>query len=216
MGMMLAGKALTYLFVLPIFLVSLTIHEYAHAWMAYRFGDETAKRMGRLTLNPFAHISLLGTIILPLLVRFGWAKPVPVNFSILTKKQIFKVAAAGPLANILLVLVLAAAFHLFRLGAIPLLGNFVLLAIGLNLILSVFNLIPIPPLDGSKMVYARLKSPEAINTYNSFARYGMLVLIGFLLLGGFRAIILPLVNLALLGLGLPTLTIKQIKVNDSL
>lgn len=206
---MLAGRALTFLFVLPIFLVSLTIHEYAHAWMACRYGDDTAKRMGRLTLNPFAHISLIGTIILPLLLYFsrippfGWAKPIPVNFSILTKKQIFKVAAAGPLANILLALILAGAFHLLGLKALPLLGNFVLLAIVFNIILAVFNLIPVPPLDGSRLVYALLKSPQAANAYNKFARYGIFILIAFLLLGGFQMVIRPLIKLSCALLGLP-------------
>ena len=192
--MMLVSNALTYLFVLPIFLVSLTIHEYAHAWVAYRYGDDTAKRMGRLTLNPLAHISLFGTVIMPLLVRFGWAKPVPVDFSVLTKRQMFRVAAAGPLANILLALTLAVAFHVLHLRSVPLLGNFVLLAILFNLILAAFNLIPIPPLDGSRMVYARLKSPEAINVYNNFSQFGLLILIGFLFFGGFQRVILPLVG----------------------
>jgi len=207
---MLSSHASTFVFVIPIFLVSLTVHEYAHGWMAYRYGDDTAKRMGRLTLNPLAHISLFGTIILPLIAHFGWAKPVPVNFSILTKKQIFRVAAVGPLANILLALILAGIFHLFGLEGLPGLGNFILLAILFNLVLAVFNLLPIPPLDGSKMVYARLKSPEAIEIYNGFARYGIFVLIGFLVLGGFR-LILPVVGLlyVLLGLPLPALTIKQ-------
>lgn len=207
---MLADRALTFVFVLPIFLVSLTIHEYAHGWMAYRYGDDTAKRMGRLTLNPLAHISLFGTIILPLIARFGWAKPVPVNFAILTRRQIFNVAAAGPFANISLAFISAGAFHLFGLKPLTPLGNFVLLAILFNLILAVFNLLPIPPLDGSKMVYARLKSPEAINAYNRFARYGMFILIGFLLLGGFQ-LILPVVGLlyTLLGLPLPAMTITQ-------
>jgi Zn-dependent protease len=199
---MLADRALIFSFVL----VSLTIHEYAHAWMAYKYGDDTAKRLGRLTLNPLAHISLFGTIIMPLLVRFGWAKPIPVNFSILTKKQIFVVAAAGPLANILLALILTVAFHLFGLDKLPPLGDFVLLAILLNIILAVFNLIPVPPLDGSRLVYALLQSPRALNVYNRFARYGIIIFIAFLLLGGFQIIILPLAAVLyfLLGLPIPT------------
>ena len=214
--MLSASQVITYLCVLSIFLVSLTIHEYAHAWVAYKYGDDTAKRMGRLTLNPLAHISLFGTIIMPLLVRFGWAKPIPVNFSILTKKQIFIVAAAGPIANILLVVILTGAFHLLGLKKLPLIGDFVLLAILLNLILAVFNLLPIPPLDGSKMVYARLKSPQAIQTYRKFARLGMLLLIGFLLLGGLDRVIFPVVALlySLLGLPIPALTIEQTNANS--
>ncbi|MFH1719268.1 MAG: site-2 protease family protein [Planctomycetota bacterium] len=210
---MQVDQILTYLFTLAIFLVSLSVHEYAHGWVAYRYGDDTAARMGRLTLNPIAHISFIGTIILPLIVGFGWAKPVPVNFSILSKKQIFAVAAAGPCANILLALVLAIAFHLFRLQAMSLLGKFVLLAILFNILLAVFNLLPIPPLDGSRMVYAKLESPEAINAYGRFARFGILILIGFLVLGGFDRIILPVVGLlyTLLRLPLPVLTIRDTK-----
>jgi Zn-dependent protease len=200
---MLVSRTLTYLFVLPIFLASLTIHEYAHAWVAYKYGDDTAKSMGRLTLNPLAHISLLGTIIMPILIRFGWAKPIPVNFSILNKKQIFFVAAAGPLANILLALTLTGAFHLLSLEKLPLLGNFVLLAILSNIILAVFNLIPIPPLDGSRLVYTLLKSPKAINAYYKFGRYGIFVIIAFLLLGGFEKVVWPLFKLFCTLLELP-------------
>jgi Zn-dependent protease len=192
---MSANDVLTFLFTLPIFLVSLTVHEYAHGWMAYRYGDYTAARMGRLTLNPLAHISFFGTIILPLLVHFGWAKPVPVNFSILSKRQIFMVAAAGPLSNILLASILAIAFHLFNLSMTSLLGTFVWLAIFFNIILAVFNLIPIPPLDGSRMVYASLKSPEAISMYRNFSQFGMLILIGFIFFGGFQLIVSPFIRL---------------------
>ncbi|MCP4259928.1 MAG: site-2 protease family protein [Planctomycetes bacterium] len=193
---MSGDQILAYVKILPIFLISLTIHEYAHGWMAYRFGDDTAARMGRLTLNPLAHISLFGTIILPLLVRFGWAKPVPVNFSILSKRQIFMVAAAGPLANISLAFILTVAFHLLHLSANSILGSFVLLVIFFNIILAVFNLIPIPPLDGSRMVYASLKSPEAINMYRSFSRFGMLILIGFIMFGGgFGIVVSPFIRL---------------------
>jgi len=193
---------LDYLLTLPIFLISLTIHEYAHGWMAYRYGDDTAKSMGRLTLNPFAHITLFGTIILPLIAHFGWAKPVPVNFRVLSKRQIFMVAAAGPLSNILLACTLAGSFHLLHLKAQTMLGSFVLLGILFNLILAVFNLLPIPPLDGSKMVYAQPKSPDAVRAYSKFAQYGMFVLVGFLVLGGFR-LILPIVGWLYISLRLP-------------
>jgi Zn-dependent protease len=192
-----------YLPTIAVFLISLTIHEFAHAWTAYRYGDDTAARMGRLTLNPLAHISLFGTIILPLLAHFGWARPVPVNFSILTKNQMFKVAAAGPVANLALAVGLALAFHLFHLQAVPILGSLVLLAILSNIVLAVFNLIPIPPLDGSRMVYARLKSPDAIAAYENFSRYGMLVLIALLVFGGFGKIIAPITGVLYTLLRLP-------------
>ena len=192
-----------YLFTLFIFLVSLSVHECAHGWMAYRFGDDTAARMGRLTLNPVAHISLFGTIILPLIAGCGWAKPVPVNFAVLNKRQVFLVAAAGPGSNVLLALALTILFHVFRLGANSFMAGFISLAVLYNLILAVFNLLPIPPLDGSKMVYSSLRSPEAIEAYRHFAQYGIFVLIGFIWFNGFEKVILPVVARLYVLLGLP-------------
>jgi Zn-dependent protease len=200
---MLISPLTGYIATTAIFLISLTVHEYAHAWMAYRYGDDTAARMGRLTLNPLAHISLFGTIILPWLVHFGWAKPVPVNFSALTRDQMFKVALAGPASNLLLAVGLTIVFHLFHLLAAPLLALFVLRAILSNIVLAVFNLLPIPPLDGSRILDAKLTSPRAVAAYRNFSAYGILVLIGFLYFGGFQVFVFPVVGVVYTLLGLP-------------
>jgi Zn-dependent protease len=136
-------------------------------------------------------------------VHFGWAKPVPVNFSVLTKAQMFRVAAAGPAANLLMAVGLTLAFHLFRLQPTGILGSLILLAILFNIILAVFNLIPIPPLDGSRMVYANLKSERAIAVYSNFSRFGLLALIGFIYLGGFRLVVWPVAERLYLLLRLP-------------
>ena len=184
-----------YLITLAAVLPSLTIHEYAHAWTAYKFGDDTAKNMGRLTLNPIAHIDLIGTIILPLIVHFGWAKPVPVNFNVLNRGQILLVAIAGPLSNIFLAIILVAAYHVLPLENMPRLEYFLVIAILLNIVFAVFNLIPIPPLDGSRIVYASLKSQQAINIYRYYSRFGIFILIGLIYFGGFSKIINPVVNI---------------------
>lgn len=210
---MLSYNPVVFISFLAIFLISLSIHEYAHAWMAYRFGDDTAKSMGRLTLNPIAHIDLFGTIVLPLLVGFGYAKPVPVDFTVLNRRQMFLVAAAGPLSNILLAVILTISFYILPLRLIPVLSNFVLWAIIFNLLLAVFNLLPIPPLDGSRMVFARMKSPHAINLYRNISRFSIFILIAFIWFGGFSIIIWPLVGFlySLLRLPLPALTIEQVE-----
>lgn len=148
-------------------LLSLTVHEWAHAWSAYRLGDDTAAMQGRLTLNPIAHIDPIGTLILPLLlIPFGWAKPVPVNPTRFRKgvkvsTGMIITAAAGPLANVALAVLSAIAIGLVArfapaatnetsggFGLVSLLGTLLIV----NVTLAIFNLIPIPPLDGSRVV----------------------------------------------------------------
>jgi Zn-dependent protease len=145
-------------------LLSLTVHEWAHAWSAYRLGDDTASMQGRLTLNPIAHIDLIGTLVLPLLgIPFGWAKPVPVNPTrfrrgVKMSTGMVITAAAGPLANIVLAFLAAVTFGLMlrfspeapthTMGVSSLLISLILI----NVSLAIFNLIPIPPLDGSRVV----------------------------------------------------------------
>lgn len=200
--------------ILVVVLPSLTIHEFAHGWMAYKFGDDTAKNMGRLTLNPIAHIDWFGTILLPLLIQFGYAKPVPVNFSVLTRLQILLVAVAGPISNILLALVLAATYHLLVLLGVhvpPLVGDFLLMGVLLNFVFAVFNLIPIPPLDGSRIIYASLKSPQAIRIYSHFSQFGMFIIFGLVYLSWsgrfnvFGQIIYPVITFVFNILHLPSI-----------
>jgi Zn-dependent protease len=182
---------------LPI-LIAVTFHEAAHGYVAHLLGDDTAWRLGRVTFNPFKHIDPFGTIILPvmlLLARspflFGYAKPVPVNFGALRhpRRDMILVAAAGPAMNILLAFLAAAAFHLLDYApdvvarfAAANLEN----ALVLNIILAVFNLLPIPPLDGGRIIVGVL--PTALGKLLSrLEPYGLIILIGLL-------IVLPLLG----------------------
>lgn len=150
---------------LPVLLFSLTFHEAAHAWMAARLGDQTARMLGRLSLNPLVHLDLFGTLMLFLSgFRFGWAKPVPVdprNFAD-PKRGIFLTAAAGPASNIILAIVCGIVIRSLIAGGwgttvnegfIAGLGRIVGQGLITNLALAFFNLIPLPPLDGSKILY---------------------------------------------------------------
>jgi len=151
-----------------VLIPSIILHEIAHGWVALAFGDDTAKRAGRLTLNPLAHIDIVGTIIVPILLIwsgwgfFGWAKPVPVNVAKLRspRNQGVLVSLAGPATNVVLCLIAAIGFHVFgaihafygRSGSLPV-WVLILVYLGLaNLYLAVFNMLPIPPLDGSVLV----------------------------------------------------------------
>ena len=159
-------------------IVAATIHEFAHAYVADRLGDPTPRSMGRLTLNPLAHLDLLGSLLI-LVAGFGWAKPVqinPMNFRDWRRDTIM-VAAAGPLANITLVFFLG---FPFKLGLIDLSGSarneLLLTIIQINAMLAVFNLIPLPPLDGSKILIGLLPPAQAIS-YARVQPYGVLILL---------------------------------------
>ena len=178
------------------FLFALSFHEYAHAWMARRKGDNTAELMGRDTLNPFAHADPIGTFVFPLLglfmggLVFGWAKPVPVNTRNLRapKQDMFWIAIAGPLSNVLLAFVAGIALVAMNKLLLP---NYTTLAIGemlvyfivINVLLALFNIIPVHPLDGGK-VLERFIPYDWNRWLESNQTVMMFVLIGFLLLGG--------------------------------
>jgi len=182
-----------------IFFYAVILHEYAHGWVAYKRGDPTAKLSGRLTLNPLKHVDPFGTVILPVMllivgspVVFGWAKPVPVNFMNLRhpKSDMIWVALAGPIVNILLA-VLFSQFLKFNIS--PLDYQVVETAIIINLVLAIFNLIPIPPLDGSRLAMGLLPNRYAV-LYGRMENYGILVVLLLLYVGLFDLIVWPLVH----------------------
>lgn len=175
-----------------ILLFSVIIHEVMHGVAALRFGDHTAEQAGRLTLNPIPHIDLFGTILLPALliftgspILFGWAKPVPVNplnFSNLRRGELF-VSAAGILANFGLAVGAALLYHF--LNALPqtfpaIVGTLLRFTVTINLVLGVFNLFPIPPLDGSKILLSQLPLNLA-RSYQKIEPYGFLILLVLLM-----------------------------------
>ncbi len=166
-----------------VLFTAITVHEYAHGIVAYRLGDPTAKSMGRLTLNPLAHLDPLGALML-VFCRFGWAKPVPVNpyYFDDPKKDMVLVSFAGPASNLLFAFVVATIYP-FLLVFMPsafnvtsFLGGLFFACIITNISFAVFNLIPFPPLDGSKILFSLLPN-HMYNTFLTYERYGTLLLL---------------------------------------
>ena len=191
--------------ILPILFFSIVLHEFAHGYVAYRLGDDTAYLMGRLTLNPLKHVDIIGTIAVPGLCyvlgvpMFGWAKPVPVNAMRLPspRKSMGKVALAGPTANLLLAVVCAFLIKLTLVsGVLSAQGTaqtiqFLVYGLQINVLLAVFNLMPISPLDGGHIVEALLPINAALAYSRFFGRWGMYVVFGLILTGLFRYILYP-------------------------
>jgi len=192
---------------LVIFFFALVIHECAHAWMASRCGDNTARYAGRITLNPLPHIDPIGTIIFPLLLILsrspfiiGWAKPVPINPLNFNNPRVdlVRVGASGPLSNIGLAIVSSFLVWIFTYLPIGEIKNsliiVLLFSVLINLLLAVFNLIPIPPLDGSQILSGLLPD-HLVKRYEMITPYGFIILFFLLLTGLLWTIILPIVQL---------------------
>ena len=196
-----------------VLLFSLSVHESAHAWMAWKLGDDTAQRLGRVSLNPIVHIDPIGTLLFPLIQIFtnvpllGWAKPTPYNPAnfrrdVSLRKGHMLVAAAGPVSNFLLALVFTGVLVvLVRGGLVESRDNFLLtlalLGIQLNVLLALFNLVPIPPLDGSKVASFGLGGELGDRYDRVMGPYGFVILMLLLMSGALSYVLAPIQNLIL-------------------
>jgi Zn-dependent protease len=196
-----------------VLLFSLTVHEMAHAWTADRLGDPTARLLGRVSLNPMVHADPIGTILFPLIALIsnapliGWAKPVPVNTRQLgnPRRDYIAVAAAGPASNLVIAILASSLLAVMPISphtlgdslnvSVPA-ATILSQLVRLNVLLAVFNMIPIPPLDGGN-VLAGILPPALAAPFNGLRRYGFLLLYILMFTGGFAAIVLPPYNFIL-------------------
>jgi Zn-dependent protease len=191
-------------YAIPI-LFAITVHEASHGYAAKYFGDNTAEKLGRITLNPFKHIDPFGTLLLPALtimlggILFGWAKPVPVNFANLRqpKQDMLWVAAAGPMSNFVMAIfwaMLLAFSNSFPESARVFVALMSEAGININLVLMVLNLLPMPPLDGGRIAVSLLPMPYAVKLAQ-IERYGFIILIALMFTGILGNILMPIIKL---------------------
>jgi len=186
-----------------LLLFAITVHEYAHAYVADKRGDDTARLMGRLTLNPIAHIDMFGTVLLPMLliitrspILFGWAKPVPINPHRLSnmRKDVMLIGLAGPAANFLLAIISSFCLWLARsFGVSEVIMSLLVFFLQINILLAVFNLIPVPPLDGGNVITGLLPAKIAYQ-YEKLKPYGFFIILFLWWSGLLSSIIGPIVN----------------------
>ena len=180
----LAARIQDLVVLVPVFLLALTIHEFAHGWTANRLGDPTGRLQGRLTLNPLAHLDPIGTLAI-ILIGFGWARPVPVDSRYLKnpRRDMVLIAAAGPASNLLLAAACAFCYRIIPWAAggpewawllLPV-RTMLRTGVWVNVVLAVFNLLPIPPLDGSRVVSGLLPLRHAIS-YSRLEPYGFVII----------------------------------------
>ena len=189
---------------IPVLLFALTAHEFAHGYVAFRLGDPTAKAAGRLTMNPLKHLDPMGTIAI-FLIKFGWARPVPVNPNYFRnpRQDMLVVALAGPMTNLIIAIASGLLFKVL-IAIAPMLPstetvvttfsfmiNCLAYSVILNLILCVFNFLPIPPLDGSRILMGVLPEKLAIQ-YSQYEKYGFILLLILVFTGSFGKIISPI------------------------
>jgi len=186
----------SFIYMLPALLISITFHELAHGFVAYKLGDPTAKQMGRLTLNPIKHIDPTGLMML-FFFRFGWAKPIPYNPNYFTnrKQGTLLVALAGPVTN--LIIALLSVIWIMLTNGIGI--EFFAMLLQFNIIFAIFNMIPLPPLDGSKVIASLL--PDKLESYFwKYERFGYPVILVLAVTGMISRIIIPAYNVVSYGL----------------